>query len=365
MTEKDLRKILVVDDAPENIAVLSQVLRDTYRVTAATSGTKALELAESSDPPDLVLLDVMMPDMSGLEVCRRLKANAATAKIPVIFVTSKDEVSDESAGFSAGAADYVVKPVNPELIKARVKAHIELKLAREDLEQQNDILRENVRLRMQVEAINRHDLKGPLIAVMNAPTLLAAGGELTEVQTKRVKMIQEAGRKMLDMINRTIDMYKMEMGTYQCTKVSVDLLRVARQVTESLAPLVDAKKLQVDLFVAGRPASMDAAFVVETEELLVYSLLVNLLKNAAEASPSGARLSISLERRNEPVIEIHNDGSIPRGVQEVLFQKLVVENDHRGSGFGAYSAQLIARTLGGNITFETSEEAGTTVTVHL
>jgi putative two-component system response regulator len=118
--------ILVVDDTPNNIAVLTEILRGDYRVLAAINGEQALKIARGDVPPDLILLDVMMPGLSGHEVCQRLKAESSTRKIPVIFVTAMNQVEDEAQGFSLGAVDYITKPVSPPIVKARVKTHLAL-----------------------------------------------------------------------------------------------------------------------------------------------------------------------------------------------------------------------------------------------
>lgn len=118
--------ILVVDDVASNIDVLNAILQDQYAVTAATSGEKALAIARATPPPDLILLDVMMPDLDGYEVCRRLKADFATQRIPVIFCTAMSEVGDETRGFDLGAVDYITKPVSPTLVRARVRTHLQL-----------------------------------------------------------------------------------------------------------------------------------------------------------------------------------------------------------------------------------------------
>ena len=118
--------ILVVDDTPSNIAVLTEILRGDYRVLAAINGEQALKIARGDSPPDLILLDVMMPGMSGHEVCQRLKAESSTRKIPVIFVTAMNQVEDEAQGFLLGAVDYITKPVSPPIVKARVKTHLAL-----------------------------------------------------------------------------------------------------------------------------------------------------------------------------------------------------------------------------------------------
>ncbi len=118
--------ILVVDDTPSNITVLTEILRGDYRLLAAINGEQALKIAGADPAPDLILLDVMMPGMSGHEVCERLKAASSTRKIPVIFVTAMNQVEDETKGFALGAVDYITKPVSPPIVKARVKTHLAL-----------------------------------------------------------------------------------------------------------------------------------------------------------------------------------------------------------------------------------------------
>src|SRR3954468_17150883 len=126
--------ILVVDDTPTNISVLTEILRGDYRVLAAINGEQALKIARGDPPPDLILLDVMMPGISGHEVCERLKAESSTRKIPVIFVTAMNQVEDEARGFALGAVDYITKPVSPPIVQARVKTHLALHDQNRELE---------------------------------------------------------------------------------------------------------------------------------------------------------------------------------------------------------------------------------------
>ncbi len=137
------RTILVVDDTPENLMVIGGLLRPEYLVKAAPSGARALQIAAET-PPDLILLDIMMPEMDGYEVLSRLQANPATAPVPVIFVTAKDQENDEKNGLELGAVDYITKPVSPPILLARVRNHLLLKEARDFLKDETTFLRQQV-----------------------------------------------------------------------------------------------------------------------------------------------------------------------------------------------------------------------------
>ncbi len=136
--------ILVVDDTPDNIALLSTLLKDRYKVRAANNGERALAIAAGQPRPDLILLDIMMPGMDGYEVCERLKINPHTADIPVIFLTAKVQVEDEEFGLRLGAVDYITKPISPPIVLARVETHLTLKRARQFLQDRNAYLEAEV-----------------------------------------------------------------------------------------------------------------------------------------------------------------------------------------------------------------------------
>jgi len=125
--------VLIVDDVETNIDVLNAILKELYEVKIALNGVKALEIAAMEPHPDLILLDVMMPEMNGYEVCKKLKSDPSTSEIPVLFVTALDESQFEVQGFDVGGVDYITKPVVPEIVLARVKTHIELKEVKDKL----------------------------------------------------------------------------------------------------------------------------------------------------------------------------------------------------------------------------------------
>jgi len=129
----EAKTLLLVDDAPANIQIANSILKDSYKIRIATNGAKALELASVTPLPDLILLDVMMPEMDGYEVCTRLKMSAKTRDIPVIFLTGQTEIEDETKGFEVGAVDYIHKPLSPAIVKARVQTHLVLRGIRKQL----------------------------------------------------------------------------------------------------------------------------------------------------------------------------------------------------------------------------------------
>jgi len=132
--------VLVVDDTPDNLSLMSSLLKDDYKVKVANGGEKALKIAQSDSPPDLILLDIMMPGIDGYEVCQRLKADPATSEIPVIFLTARAEVDDERRGLEMGAVDYITKPISPPIVLARVHTHLTLKASADFLRDKADFL---------------------------------------------------------------------------------------------------------------------------------------------------------------------------------------------------------------------------------
>jgi putative two-component system response regulator len=136
--------ILIVDDSPDNLALLGSLLKGSYRVKVAIAGKTALEIAGGEDPPDLILLDIIMPEMDGYEVCRRLKRDPGTADIPVIFLTAKSDAMDEEMGLGLGAVDYIAKPISPPIVMARIKTHLRLKSVSDFLKDKNAYLETEV-----------------------------------------------------------------------------------------------------------------------------------------------------------------------------------------------------------------------------
>ncbi|MBF0226514.1 MAG: hybrid sensor histidine kinase/response regulator [Desulfobacterales bacterium] len=365
-------KILIVDDTEASIDVLVEAIGSLYEVMVAMNGVEALEIA-IEDVPDLILLDIVMPEMDGYEICRKLKTNQATCDIPVIFITAMNDIGDETRGLEIGAIDYITKPISPPIVRARVKNHLDLKHAytqlkkqKHQLEEQNKELIESARLREDVERIAKHDLKTPLNGIINFSKFIKQQGGLNEKQSKYISFIEECGYKMLDMINLSLELFKMEQGLYKFNPTSVNIVTVIYNVIDELYQFVKYKQLKINLQVNGIQADRDAVFMVQAETLLCYSMLANLIKNAIEASPKGDIIGIFLEdKEGEAMIRIHNRGSVPIDVRNRFFEKFATSGKSKGTGLGAYSAKLIAETQNGKISMLTSDEEGTSLIIYL
>ncbi|MBF0160914.1 MAG: hybrid sensor histidine kinase/response regulator [Magnetococcales bacterium] len=364
-------RVLIVDDVPANIKVLLPTLQPDFEVSIATNGQQALQLAELHKP-DLILLDIVMPGMDGYEVCSRLKANEQTRDIPVIFITAKDDESDEMTGLELGAVDYITKPFSAAIVHARTKTHLGLKRARERIEKQNMELIKATSLREEVNRIMRHDLKTPLNAIIGFADLLLLQMKSPECDPEHEKMlgiIRESGYRLLEMINSSLDLYKMEQGTYVLNPRPVDVLVVVQKIQQAFQDRIANKKLQ--LLLQGSDAqpgeeAHELRCLVLGEELLCYSLLANLIKNAIEAAPRQSTITIRWEKTGEQaIIAIHNQGAVPAEMVPRFFDKYATAGKSGGTGLGTYSAMLIATIQNGTIRMETGEESGTTLRVFL
>ena len=176
-------------------------------------------------------------------------------------------------------------------------------------------------------------------------------------------MIESAGRRLLDMINLSLDLFKMEQGMYILRPEPVDLLRVAHEVVGHNSPLMRVKGLSAVILVDDRPATEDDTFVVPGEMLLCYSLLGNLLKNACEASPEGESVILRFERGDSMRMTIRNRGAVPESVRDRFFEKFSTCGKEHGTGLGTYSARMIAEIHGARIAVDTSVPDHTTVAV--
>jgi len=360
--------LLVVDDVADNLDVLVDLLSDAYQVRAANSGERALKILESGKTPDLILLDVMMPEMDGFEVCRRIKANPATADIPVIFLTAMSETTDVTKGFDVGAVDFVTKPADPPILKARIATHLklrrsfaELKRNRIALIEQNAVLQDNLRLRDDVERIAQHDVKSPVAGIISFSSSLLSDNLLAQQHKEIVKYIEQAAYSVLNMVNLSLDLYKMEQGKYEFHPRPVDLSQLLHRIVKEAASELASRQLSVQFLSQGAATPALAQAHVLGDELLCYSMFSNLFKNAMEAAGENTAIHIDLRQGEEKIaVLLTNDGVVPPDIRESFFDKFSTSGKPGGTGLGTFSARLIAQTQGGAVAMETSDTEGST-----
>ncbi len=350
--------VVIVDDIPANIDIIVEILKPSYQIKVATNGQKALNLINTS-LPDLVLLDIMMPGMDGYEVCQSLKASPDTVHIPIIFLSTRNEVVDITHGLELGAVDYITKPVNPDILKARVKTQIQLKLASDEMAFQIENLMAMTKLREDVERITQHDLKNPLTVIIGKSESLVEEKYLHVEQRKDIETIRDTALNMLGMINRSLDLFKMETGNYVLEPKTLDLAVITLKVVNDYRSNAQKEGITITF------NAPNSCFIL-AEELLCFSILNNLIKNAIEASPPDSNVLVSLQEDDESsMVTIHNQGVIPEEIRGNFFEKYITSGKEQGTGIGTYSAKLMANAQNGDITFKTNHATGTTVTLTL
>jgi len=221
------------------------------------------------------------------------------------------------------------------------------------------------RLRDDVERMVQHDLRSPALAVQTLFTLFRKADNLNDSQRELLESVEASSRRMIRIIDMSRALYAMESGTYAVKPEPLDLLALAGEVASELHPLMRLKKVRLDVLVGGESATGGNVFMVESEEMLCYTLLLNLLKNAIEASPEEGVVTLDCNSGEEDVVSIHNRGAIPESIRETFFNKYVTSGKERGTGLGTYTSHLIVTSLGGTIAFTSSVEDGTIMTVRL
>ncbi|MBK1647361.1 PAS domain-containing sensor histidine kinase [Rhabdochromatium marinum] len=224
----------------------------------------------------------------------------------------------------------------------------------------------NERMREDIERLMRHDLRTPLNAIINIPALLRDDGNLTAEQNELLEIIERSAHTMAEMIEASLNLYKLEAGTYPLQGKRLDLLELLARVLADGAKSSAHQGQHSVLMLNGQAVRAQDQYHLHGEPLLYYNLFANLIKNAFEASPAGARVSLNVAPGpNVTRVEVHNQGSIPEGIQPQLFDKYVTHNKVGGSGLGTYSAKLITEAVGGSIGVHSTAESGTLFWVEL
>jgi len=304
-------RILVVDDIAKNLQVIGTMLRgEGYHVMPATSGAQALERVRAQ-VPDLILLDLMMPEMDGLEVCRRLKDGPPTESVPVIFLTASNEMEHLVQGFAVGAVDYVTKPFNAPELLARVRTHLELQQARRRLRDMNNEKNEFL-------GVAAHDLRSPLTAVkgFSEEILVEPGMDRAELVDLARRIKDEADR-MVEMVQNLLDVNAIERGELRANPSPCPLSELVRSVVGSYQPRAAAKQQAICI------DDQDAPVVAFGDPALTRQVVDNLISNAIKYSPRGKNIRVRLHASSGLAhCEVQDEGpGLSAEDQERLFGK--------------------------------------------
>jgi two-component system sensor histidine kinase/response regulator len=314
------RKLLAVDDDRMNIRILSGILKaEGYALIDAASGEKALE-AYAASPPDLVLLDVMLPGIDGFETCRRLKTTYGEKCAPVIFVTAKNEADDVVQGLGAGGADYLIKPYKAKEVLARVRLHLHNQILSEQQKALNEQLSRANAAKNRFLGMAAHDLRNPLASIRGLAEFLVEGavGPLTPDQVELVNTIHDASQSMLKLVNELLDVATIESGEL---KLSLESHNLSELVAKSVALTnmeASKKKTHVNFEAAGAPV------MLPIDPAKIRQVVDNLLSNAVKYSPPGSSVSASVRAdaaRAACILAVRDQGpGIPEGERDRLFK---------------------------------------------
>jgi two-component system, sensor histidine kinase and response regulator len=354
--------VLVVDDTAANLQLSYELLKDEFQVRTALNGQKALDICHSDTPPDLVLLDVMMPGMDGFEVARRLREHPNSETIPVIFVTAKTDQQSRLEGMELGAVDFVAKPIDPEILLPRVRNFMRYVALQKQLQATCDTMLEAARLREDVERMTRHDLKGPLAGIVSLAQALAASETLREEEMQQANLIADSALQVLDMINLSSELFKIETGRFELQAQPVSLGKLLERIVQTAAATYAGKG--IDLSLEWKDGGGEC--MVLGDPALCYSIFHNLIKNACEAAPPDSPVRVALSCGESAQIVVSNQGMAPASERERFFEKPTASGEEDGTGLGAYSARLLTEAQGGQIAVDVSgRENRTWVTVNL
>jgi signal transduction histidine kinase len=363
--------ILVADDVPANVELLCDQLATLgYRVETATDGPSAVE-ACFAKKPDLCILDVSMPAGSlgvedrstGFEVCRRIKRDPRTARIPVIFVTALNDTTDRVKAIEAGGDDFLTKPHNRQILGARLRSLLRLKFATDALEESYRKLRELEKVRDDLMKMIVHDLKSPLTSVLAALEMVLDGdfGQVTEAQRRALGDAEAKSEDLLALIEDLLEVARIEETSIQ---LDVQAIAPAALITEVL------HEWEMRLAQEEASATMDVADdapVFHADKGLVKRVFSNLIQNALTHSPRNVR--ISLRGRHDTAADgvlftvADNGAGIPKEYHEIIFRKFEQAKTPsaprvRSSGLGLAFCKLAVEAHGGRIWVQSEEGKG-------
>jgi signal transduction histidine kinase len=364
-------RILVVDDNETNRDLLSRRLeRQGYAVMLAESGDSALEKIAKA-PPDLILLDIMMPGLNGYEVLEQLKKHQTWRHIPVIMISALDELGSVVRCIEMGADDYLAKPFNPVLLRARVRASLEKKRLRDQevllyhqLQANFARLQELEQLRDSLTHMVVHDLRTPLTSIITGLQTMQMVGDLEQIHEELLEMALSGGETLLRMINDLLDISKMEAGQLKLEMMEIDAQRVGQTSLQQVSMLAQNKGVEL------KSASAAQLPALRADEDKLMRTLTNLLGNAIKFTPSGGTVALLIgpQRETDKVTGVwfavtDTGEGIPREAFGRIFEKFgQVENRREGhkmsTGLGLTFCKMAVEAHGGRIWVESEPGQG-------
>ena len=354
--------VVVVDDMPKNLQLLSTVLRDNgYRVSLANSGEQALERLQNVKA-DLVLLDLMMPEMDGLEVCRRLKKNPNTAETPIIFLTASGELDHLLSAFELGALDYIMKPFYAPELLARVKTQLELKYSREELIKANERLIELNNEKNEFMGIASHDLKSPLTSLLGISQLIRASPDMSHSDIlKWVGKIEHQSQRMVSIVKNLLDANRLDRGEVCMNLGRVDIAFMGNEVVAQHQADASAKEQSLSFL------SESEKVYIKSDQILMFQVLENLISNAIKYSDIGGKIIVQVyEERGKAILCVTDQGpGLSEHDQKQLFKRFArltpePTGGEHSSGLGLSIAKRLVEDMGGEVWCQSKLGEGST-----
>jgi len=358
------KTVLVVDDMVENIEILNHLLSKTYKIKAARNGETALKIARTAPSPDIVLLDIKMPEMDGYEVIKRLKEDPETSHIPVIFVTAQGETFDQTRAFALGAADYIIKPVTPEIVLARVATHVALHETQQYLqarvneevakriEQEKLLLRQSRLAAMgEMMSVITHQWNQPLSVIGTISATLQFSAEFDEINkedlVKDLRLIDSNLAFMSQTMLDFKDYFKPEKR-----KKAFRVLDEVQNIVSMLRPVLKSHGIALELSIGDDVTGFGVASEFKQVILNIISNAKDALNERRNRESFAPQITIVAERRGEmSVLKIaDNGGGIPPDALEKVFDNYYTTKAQKGTGIGlAMSKMILEDQLHGTI----------------
>ncbi len=359
--------ILVVDDTPANLRLLTGMLKEHgYRVRPVPSGKLAIQ-AIQNEKPDLILLDINMPEMDGYEVCKYLKADEAFKDIPILFISALDETIDKIRAFAAGGVDYVTKPFQFEEVEARVHTHLKLRRLQMELENKNRQLQENYDQLKKLEELRDnlihmivHDMRSPLMAIMLGLDVhkRRAAAKLNEEEMEPVVEALISTDRLVEMVSSLLDVSRLESGKMPIHIEECDLTGLIRDVVKSLKNLNPDCQIEM--------VQQDPE-MVRCDRELMRRILTNIGANAVKFAPENGRVKFDIQKdcAGIKVLISDNGPGIPKEFHEKVFEKFGQVEARRqrkmySTGLGLTLCKLAVEAHGGKIGVESEVGKGST-----